>query len=747
MPLSALRTFLLTVVASVATAQDNLGLSSGYSTIQSTNFKGQIVKSSGTLASLNSSGTGFNFLPTDFLPKLAFNGAHHLGDVTFRYRTSSSGSWTSIDSASARKPITQLKDLGQGVLAAADIGPTLGTNLPIKVTREWISSGDGLAVRFNFTNTASSAVELGSLGMPVAINNIFTNRLATDTQAKCSFADPYIGLDAGFVRVSPLSGNGNALVITPLGASSFEAWRFLKEPAGSYGYQSQTYEGTYEWQVHSLAYAQNEWKSTTPWNTATSKTLQSGETYSVGLKFVLAESIQKIENAVVHSGTPLAVGIPGYVIPSDLTARLYLNHTSSIRALDAPDFSVTGPVTTAAGSLYSLTPRSSSWGRSRVTITYADSKKQTVHYHITKPASTVLADLGTFFTTKAYFTDTSDPFQRAPSIMTYDHDAGAIVSQDGRVWIAGISDEGGTGAYLATVMKEFAQPTSREVALVDAFIHDTLVGTLQQNATFGVVASAFFYQPSAVNYTYSSSVNWNTWAAWDRPRAYTTRRAYNYIHPIAAYWAMYRVARNYPAQDLRADWTWYLGRAYNTTQYCLSNRAANCDYGLLGLMGEWVLGELLEDLKREGMTAQVTALETTMKYRAQLWEGEAVPFGSEMAWDSTGQEGVYYWTKYVPNFFFSSSCDIRTANPFQLLLSPKHPPKSHIFDLGLHAHSPALGLQRQCPPLLGLQLRGEDSADGAATAPLRLRFELAPAPLLLRTASAGSIRSARRLRR
>jgi hypothetical protein len=62
-------------------------------------------------------------------------------------------------------------------------------------------------------------------------------------------------------------------------------------------------------------------------------------------------------------------------------------------------------------------------------------------------------------------------------------------------------------------------------------------------------------------------------------------------------------------------------------------------------MGEWVMGELLEDLKREGLTSQVTALETTMRYRANQWEKEAVPFGSEMAWDSTGQEGVYYWTK------------------------------------------------------------------------------------------------------
>jgi hypothetical protein len=62
-------------------------------------------------------------------------------------------------------------------------------------------------------------------------------------------------------------------------------------------------------------------------------------------------------------------------------------------------------------------------------------------------------------------------------------------------------------------------------------------------------------------------------------------------------------------------------------------------------MGEWVLGELLKDLKREALIAEAAALENTMRFRANNWETEAVPYGSEMAWDSTGQEGVYYWTK------------------------------------------------------------------------------------------------------
>ena len=55
---------------------------------------------------------------------------------------------------------------------------------------------------------------------------------------------------------------------------------------------------------------------------------------------------------------------------------------------------------------------------------------------------------------------------------------------------------------------------------------------------------------------------------------------------------------------------------------------------------------VLKDLKREGWTEKAGDVEAIMKERADRWKGEAYPFGSEMAWDSTGQEEVYAWCKY-----------------------------------------------------------------------------------------------------
>jgi hypothetical protein len=54
----------------------------------------------------------------------------------------------------------------------------------------------------------------------------------------------------------------------------------------------------------------------------------------------------------------------------------------------------------------------------------------------------------------------------------------------------------------------------------------------------------------------------------------------------------------------------------------------------------------LNDLKREGWTEKAAEIESLMKQRADRWKTEEYPFGSEMAWDSTGQEEVYAWCKY-----------------------------------------------------------------------------------------------------
>ncbi|ROW16493.1 hypothetical protein VPNG_02733 [Cytospora leucostoma] len=652
----ALVTYLLNLATFTYAQGDDLGLSNGYITLTTQNFDLKLVRDAQVLASLNASGGTFDFLPFDYLPYRAGNGQYHWGDVTFRYRTVGSTSWISGDSAATRSPVTALPVVTNGsnesVLASSNLGPTLPSDTStLNITREWLDIDGDLALSFNVTNVGNSSIELGSLGFPAEFNSIFTNRTAEETQELCSLSDPYIGLDAGYIRVSPVNGEGKALVVTPLRYTPLEAYRNLDEPYyDATAYESQTFEGFYEWQTLTKAYAENEWNTTVPWNAPSSRIIEPSQSVTFGLKFSLADNgIRGIDDAVQGTETPYARGIPGFIIPQDLKAQLLVVPGSggSVANLTVEPSGALKVAESRSG-LYGITPSSGTFGRVRLTINYTSGHVQTVHYYIIKSGPDTLADLGTFLTTEQYFTDTTDPFGRAPSVISYDNSVKAPVLQDQRVWIAGLSDEAGAGSFLAASMKQAAQPNADEIAKLEAFVDGVLFKTIQpDDGTYGVRKSIFYY--GLDNYTYSSDFDWTTWESWTEDEAYATDRAYDYVHVTATYWALYRAGRAYPGLLSQHPWEWYLNQSYSTVTSALAQDSDGnwlVGYATDGLMGETVFGELLKDLKREGFSDQASSLEEKLRARAELWSTETDPFGSEMAWDSTGQEGVYYWSKY-----------------------------------------------------------------------------------------------------
>ncbi|KAF9011201.1 hypothetical protein BDQ17DRAFT_1345705 [Cyathus striatus] len=614
-----------------------IGLNDGFLSFNTSSFSVQIIKDSQLLYSLKArSNSTFDFIPADQMTLRQSNGNYHLGDITFRARKVGSTAWVSGDSSTSRRNVTALAVSGS-TLAASNLSPTLPSTSLLNITRRWVLQDNQLQLLFDVKNSQTVPVEIGAIGAPLEFNNIFTDRTAAQTNELCSLFDPYIGQDAGYVQVTPLLGTKPPLVVLPVGKSPLEGWRFLPEStSASPFYQSQTFEGLYEWQFHTLAYAQNEWSSVTPWNAPTSATLQPGETRTYGLEFRLAPSIREIETTVQTANRPTAVGIPGYVLPMDQDGKLFLHSPSQVQTISvspagALSWTANTEAKTSGWTGYTITAHT--WGRARLSITYTDGSLQTVHYYITKAAVQAIGDLGNFLTTSQWFTSTSDPFRRSPSVISYDREANAIVKDDPRAWIPGLSDEAGAGSWLAATMKQYAQPTATEVTKLEQFINQTLWGSIQN--TDGM--SVYYYQPALVpSYKYPSTIDWGNWWSWNQADSYATDRAYDYVHVTAAYWALYRVARNYPSLVKTHTWQWYLNQAVLTVQFMTNGRVG---YATDGLMGETVILLLLNDLKYEGLTANSTLVENKMKSRAATWGSERYPFGSEMAWDSTGQEG------------------------------------------------------------------------------------------------------------
>jgi hypothetical protein len=637
-------------------------LDDGLTSYQTPQLNLRLVKSSGTVAGLEpNGGSGFDFVPSELLAARSTDGYYHLGDLDLRLRETGTEKWLGFSTALERHPVKTLAP-GEGELRRDDLGPTLPADFPLQVVRSWIVADGRLALRFTLKNPGAKAIEIGALGIPLIFDNILNGKDLEVAHTVCSFSDPSIAMDAGYVQVTRLNGHGPALVVVPDGRTPFEAYKPIEGPhGGARGHEhkaelfhdltprSMTFEGFYEWMTASAAYQQNEWKNADPWNGATSIMLQPGEERTIGLRFMVADSIESIEKTLADANRPVAVGIPGYILPEDIDASLFLDYPQPVKTIavePAGAIEVNAAGKTEHGwQRYLL--RGKQWGRARLTVTYADGLVETVQYKVIKPETEAIDDLGNFLFTKQWFDQKDDPFHRAPSVMSYDREANAIVLQDSRVWIAGLSDEAGAGSWLAAAMKEYVRPDKQQVAQLEDFVDNVLWGGIQFKdgpEKFGVRKSLFYYEPDKMPAGYyRSDLNWHTWESWNKEASEDAGRSYNYPHVVAAYWALYRLARDHQGLVTHHDSRWYLTQAYETSM--AMTRYAR-DLAQFGQMEGDVFVVVLDDLRREGMTDQAAQLEAAMRARADAWQKLAFPFGSEMPWDSTGQEEVYAWTRY-----------------------------------------------------------------------------------------------------
>ncbi len=622
-----------------------------------------LQQTSQTLVSLapKAAKDGFDFAPSNRFTQRLGDGAYRVGDLDLRLRAVGATDWSDYSTAFKRAKVTPLKM--KGTLAAADITPSLGAGFPLKVTRTWSVIDGKLVLRYTLTNPGKTAIEIGGLGLPMVFDNIITGRHLDDAHETASFYDPYVGRDAGYLQVNRLNGAGPSLLVVPEKNTPFELYKPILNQRNEdkslkiYNDPEQrnmTFEGFYDWMVASKGFADTDWKGIPQWNETTSLVLKAGESRTIGVRFVLSPSIREIETTLIQNGRPVVVGLPGYVVPTDMNAELFVHSAQAVKSVSVfPEGALdigTAQKAKDGWVKYAVTGKID--GRTRMTITYADGSVQTVHYLVTRPEQQVVADMGHFLTTKQWYENPSDPFKRSPSIMGYDRDENHIITQDNRVWISGLSDEGGAGSWLATIMKQLDNPVPEEVAKFEQFADTTLWGHLQVADgadKYGVHKSLMFYDPKTMpEGTYDPKLNWDTWSAWNREGAADLGRSYNYPHVAAAWWTLYRLGRYHDGLVTKETWQTYLTRAAETTKAMMTKAPY---YTQFGQMEGDVFLYILQDLKREGQenskfTDEAAEIETMMKGRADIWKTLKYPFGSEMPWDSTGQAEVYMWSRY-----------------------------------------------------------------------------------------------------
>ncbi len=258
---------------------------------------------------------GFSFVPLSHQGARSGDGYNHLGDLHLRVREGR-GAWRDFDSSRTRREIRTLPNDG-AILAAADITATMGANAPFRVERRWLNQGGKLALRFRIRNISARPLELGAVGMPMVFDNILTGRNLDDAHTHASFVDPYIGGDAGYLQVTRLNGGGPALLVLPEPGTPLEAYVPMA-PAGEATAspftdptpRSVTFEGFFDWTVHSIGYAR-EWRAAgDQWIAPTGRTLAPGEAVEFGVRLAVAPDIRSIESTLIANRRPVVAGCP-----------------------------------------------------------------------------------------------------------------------------------------------------------------------------------------------------------------------------------------------------------------------------------------------------------------------------------------------------------------------------------------------------------------------------------------------------
>ncbi|SMD45569.1 hypothetical protein SAMN00777080_4226 [Aquiflexum balticum DSM 16537] len=607
----------------------------------------KILDESQTVAELRpNADLAFDFVPSELLEIRSRDSLYHLGDVNIMLRNKNEKDWIKFSTAKERRSVNPLVQ-SREYLSGSILNPTLGDDLPVEIRRFWEDKDGLLSMRFEIVNKSQSDVEIGYLGFPMVFDNILHRKNLEEAHLQKVFYDPYIGQDAGYLQVVRLSGKGPVLLVLPDENAGFEAYNPLLDDLTP---RSITFEGFHDWVVHSKALAETEWENVTPWNSPTSIHLEPGAKRSVSFKFVLAEDVKGIEKTLISHHRPVAVGIPGYVIPMDVEGKLFLNSPSAIKEMfvepeNGIEINKVGK--SKSGKWTEFQVNGKSWGRSRLTIEYENGEKQTIHYNVIKAETDVIADFGRFLTHEQWYENDQDLFGRHQSVISYDIEENAQVLEDNRAWIPGLSDEAGAGSWLAAMMKQVVNPEKGEMEKLSVFYHETLWGGIQYSEgpkKYGVRKSMFYYEPEKFpEGTYSKDVNYSTWAAWDQEQAESTVRSYNYPHVAAAHWVMYRLSRYHKNLVDQKPWDWYLENAYHTAVAMVEQAPHYAQYGQ---MEGTIFLMILKDLQREGMNKMAGDLEELMKKRTDVWAALSYPFGSEMPWDSTGQEEVYMWSDY-----------------------------------------------------------------------------------------------------
>ena len=575
----------------------------------------------------------------------------------------------------------------------------------VKSTYDMDTEDGSLLWTITLKNKSGAYLEFGDVGLPMPWNNKYTNQNSVYSERVT--AHTFAGADSGYAYAIRCSGEGNYILFTPV-ATSGARIEYVDNWIGSNNGVSDNRTGsTFSnwtgdsggWQpglsVYYIHSKDIHKTGRSYFEDATSLILEPGESQTYQFKFSAVragdntpqESAESPNNAsdsieqretnmrsiLYKNGLIDAIAVPGFQTALNMDTRLDLHYDDSLIKVDSVDIQCVHE-NDPFDEAHTPEHRSGMVNNSRTgrglhdgnegyeeSVSFVETKTVDGEQHhiydlhfgcignnsvrveyklkvgdewvskFTQFEFNVLTELDQASDTHADFmvneTQDTNPDSATYGIYSDWYFASGRDSNQRNHW----GDDWSHDNINFIAMKNYLNPDAEQVKSIETYLIDFMWNTYMKNTQDNFIVANYLSASGA----YSTSSG-----------PYT--RTFSEVMEATGFFNMYRIVKAYPDLiEYRKPAAWYLEKAYGI----YSNRVGT---GAIGFYGEQQIPDMIEALYAEGMDEEAFNLQERFAwYKANNCINATYPYGSEFAYDNTGEEGAFAaiqaLTKYWPD--------------------------------------------------------------------------------------------------
>lgn len=575
----------------------------------------------------------------------------------------------------------------------------------VKSTYDMDTADGSLLWTITLKNKSDAYLEFGDVGLPMPWNNKYTTQNSVYSERVT--AHTFAGADSGYAYAIRCSGEGNYILFTPV-ATSGARIEYVDNWIGSNNGVSDNRTGsTFSnwtgdsggWQpglsVYYIHSKDIHKTGRSYFEDATSLILEPGESQTYQFKFSAVragdntpqESAESPNNAsdsieqretnmrsiLYQNGLIDAIAVPGFQTALNMDTRLDLHYDDSLIKVDSVDIQCVHE-NDPFDEAHTPEHRSGMVNNSRTgrglhdgnegyeeSVSFVETKTVNGEQHhiydlhfgcignnsvrveyklkvgdewvskFTQFEFNVLTELDQASDTHADFmvneTQDTNPDSTTYGIYSDWYFASGRDSNQRNHW----GDDWSHDNINFIAMKNYLNPDAEQVKSIETYLIDFMWNTYMKNTQDNFIVANYLSASGA----YSTSSG-----------PYT--RTFSEVMEATGFFNMYRIVKAYPDLiEYREPAAWYLEKAYGI----YSNRVGT---GAIGFYGEQQIPDMIEALYAEGMDEEAFNLQERFAwYKANNCINATYPYGSEFAYDNTGEEGAFAaiqaLTKYWPD--------------------------------------------------------------------------------------------------